>query len=210
MEEFSEFNPADEIKPRMAFSLKELKDIFVAWIVLSLAFAWIISGHGKNALGFQTALIASLITVGTGFVLHELAHRFVALKFGALAEFRAWTTGLIFALITAFFGFLFAAPGAVYIFKENLTARENGIISIAGPLTNLVIGFFFLGVALFSSGMIQTIFLIGSQINFYLGFFNMLPLFVLDGKKVFDWNKAIWAITFIALFILSFGLPYFF
>ena len=208
MDEPIEFHEYNEIKPRMSFSQKELRDIFIAWIVLSLAFAMLISGNAK--FGFQTALIASFITVGTGFVLHELAHRFVALKFGAIAEFRAWMAGLVFAIITAFLGFLFAAPGAVYIFKDNLTARENGIISIAGPLTNLVIGFFFLTTALFSSGMLQTIFLIGSQINFYLGFFNMLPLFVLDGKKVFDWNKGIWAVTFIALLFLSFGLPLFF
>src|SRR3989344_4190717 len=183
-------------RPRLGFSAAEIRDIVIAWIVLSIAFAWLIfSGRGIES--FELALITALITVGTGFVLHELAHRFVALRFGAMAEFRAWMFGLLFALITAFFGFLFAAPGAVYIFKENLTARENGLISITGPLTNLVIGLVFLFAGFIVSGFVQTIFFWGARINFFLGFFNMLPFFVLDGKKVFDWNKGIWAITFI-------------
>lgn len=190
-------------RPRLGFSAAEIRDIVIAWIVLSIAFAWLIfSGRGIES--FELALITALITVGTGFVLHELAHRFVALRFGAMAEFRAWMFGLLFALITAFFGFLFAAPGAVYIFKENLTARENGLISIAGPLTNLVIGLVFLFAGFIVSGFVQTIFFWGARINFFLGFFNMLPFFVLDGKKVFDWNKGIWAITFIVLFLLAF------
>ncbi|MDO8537362.1 MAG: metalloprotease, partial [archaeon] len=85
MDEPIEFHEYNEIKPRMSFSQRELRDIFVAWLVLSLAFALVISNNSSQ-FSFQTALIAALITVGTGFVLHELAHRFVALKFGAMAE----------------------------------------------------------------------------------------------------------------------------
>jgi len=37
------------------------------------------------------------------------------------------------------------------------------------------------------------------SINFYLALFNLLPVFVLDGAKVFAWNKAVWAALFFPL-----------
>ena len=151
------------------------------------------------------------IAAAPAVVLHELMHKFVAISYGFSAHYVASWWGLAIGAILKIVGsrFIFFLPG--YVSIQGLgTALQFGLTALAGPLTNLVIGFFFLGVTTFSAGMIQTIFLIGSQINFYLGFFNMLPLFVLDGKKVFDWNKGIWAITFVVLLLLSFGLPYFF
>jgi len=49
--------------------------------------------------------------VGTGFILHEMAHKFVALHFGYLAEYQANMTGLFLAVVLSFVGFIFAAPG---------------------------------------------------------------------------------------------------
>ncbi len=43
---------------------------------------------------------------------------------------------------------------------------------------------------------------LGSYFNFFLALFNMLPIFVLDGAKVFRWNKLLWAAVFVPLVIV--------
>ena len=44
-----------------------------------------------------------------------------------------------------------------------------------------------------------------AYINGFLATFNLLPFGIIDGKKVFNWNKAIWMLFFSIsiLFLLS-------
>ena len=42
--------------------------------------------------------------------------------------------------------------------------------------------------------------MIGLQVNAMIAAFNMLPVSVLDGKKVFAWNKAVFVIMILAAF----------
>ena len=82
--------------------------------------------------------------MGLGFLLHQLAHKFVAQKYGCVAEFRAFDQMLYLAVGLAFFvGFIFAAPGAVMI-RGYVDRRKNGIISIAGPAVNIMLAVIFL------------------------------------------------------------------
>ena len=80
-------------------------------------------------------------------MLHELAHKIVAQRNGAWAEFRAYPLGLVLAVVSALLGFILAAPGAVYI-QGAISRKQDGKISIAGPLTNLGLGLAFLGLGL--------------------------------------------------------------
>jgi Zn-dependent protease len=107
-------------------------------------------------------------------------------------------------VLLSFFGFIFAAPGGVYI-TRNVTLRKNGIISLAGPLTNLVLGFAFAGLSFVIPAGLAPLASYGMFINFWLGFFNLLPLPGIDGSKVLAWNKGVYAVTFIASILLSFG-----
>ena len=185
---------------------KEVTDLLISWITLSAAFAFVFADGGFNVIGFADALAIAAVAVGTGFLLHELAHKYVAIHFGAKAEYRAWSTGLIVAVAVAFlFRFIFAAPGAVYIYGKNVTLRENGIISLAGPLMNILIGI--VGIALvgiYGNTQIGQVANVVASINLYLAMFNLLPFFVLDGAKVFAWNKLIWGLLFFPLVIVLF------
>ena len=127
-------------------------------------------------------VIIVLIT-GTAFIFHELAHKFVAINYGYFAEFRSFDKMLLVSIVLSFFGFIFLAPGAVFI-SGNVTHDKNGKISLAGPLTNLVLALIFL----FIGGSIG---LFGFKINSWLALFNMLPFLGLDGSKVLEWNKII-------------------
>ena len=153
-----------------------------------------------------------MVGVGTGFILHELGHKFVSMKYGYWAEFKLWPQGLIFALVTSFFGFVFAAPGAVYTYANYMTDEINGKISVAGPIVNIVLALIFLAIAVsvypsaFTSETAVTIFIVSSvgySVNSFLAVFNLLPIGNLDGSKVLSWNIGIWIITIAIAGILT-------
>lgn len=185
-------------------STHELQDISKAWIIISLAFAFIFSGASLLGGGiskvtstqFLVIFGVSLFTAGLGFLLHELAHKLVAQRYGCVAEFRAFDQMLYLALgLAVMVGFLFAAPGAVMI-SGMVTRKENGIISMAGPLTNYILALIFLGIT-FSVPALSSLTRLGFSINIWLGLFNMIPFGNFDGIKIFYWNKVMWGLMVI-------------
>ena len=178
---------------------RERNDLIISWLTVSFAFAWMGTGifSTAGAEEFTRRAIIMLVAVGTGFILHELAHKYVAINYGAHAEFRAWRNGLLLAIGLAIISegsFVFAAPGAVYVFGRSITVKQNGIISLAGPVTNIIIAFIFgmLFVLLSPLGLLKEILISGMYVNFFLAAFNMIPIFPLDGSKVLTWNAIAW------------------
>ena len=192
------------------FTSSEVRDLIIAFIVISLCFAIVNAGRDVNAI--LNILPIVMVGVGAGFILHELGHKFVSMKYGYWAEFKLWPQGLIFALITSFFGFVFAAPGAVYTYANYMTDEINGKISIAGPVVNIALALVFLAIATavyksaFYSDTSLLIFIVcavGYSINSFLAVFNLLPIGNLDGSKVLHWNFGIWIITIAIAAILT-------
>ena len=185
---------------------KERNDLIISYVTITVAFSLVVTRlnlwNPLNTTDLLTVIPVIAVTVGLGFILHEMAHRAAAKHYGLHAEYRAWSFGLVLAVILALVtGFVFAAPGAVYIFGKEIDRRKNGIISYAGPLTNIVLGclFILLGLALPKVELISTIVAYGAGVNFFLALFNLIPIPPLDGSKVFVWSKAVWAVSFIAL-----------
>ncbi len=193
----------------MKFSDKEKKDLFFAGFMISLAFAILLSGGltGILSLGFYIVFVIAFFTAGIGFLFHELMHKYIAQSYGLFAEFKAYYKMLWLAILLSFFGFIIAAPGAVYI-RGNITKEKNGKISIAGPITNLILGILFLILlfALRPEGILRAFLGFGLTINSLLAAFNMIPAVPFDGSKVIAWNKKVYYITLIlaiGLFALS-------
>lgn len=190
---------------------EEFLNILTSIIAISLSIT--IANFGFSLSGAQFLKFFGIfsVTVGSGFLFHELAHKFVAIKFGHYARFISWQFGLILMLVLSFliaiFNLplpLFLAPGAVVIFSnKKISLFENGIISAAGPITNILLALvFFILFVLFSvqqdlDNPIFLLFFIGVKINLFLAFFNLLPLYPLDGSKIFSWNKFVWFILFL-------------
>lgn len=185
---------------------KELEDLVVSALLLALAFGIVFSGgiyaFSQPDILRQVIFLSGISVVGvsSGFVLHELGHRFLARKFGYHAEYVMWPTGLVMALAFSFFGFVFAAPGAVWIRpggdilgKSSLTRQAQlGLISISGPVMNICLAVVFLALGMAHPNLM---FVIGARINTWLAIFNLLPLGPLDGTEIFRWNKGVWLLA---------------
>jgi len=185
-------NPRNQIQlGSISTSRRELIDLIKAWIAISAAFA-ILLGGSLFSLNFITFFMISSLSVGFGFIAHELSHKIVAQKYGCQAEFRAWDKMLILAVIMAFFGFIIAAPGAVMI-SGPVGRKRNGKISAAGAIANLIIASLFLSLLFIPvTGILAIIAQIGFVINTVLALFNMIPIWMFDGKKVLRWNKVVY------------------
>src|SRR3989344_5324521 len=177
-----------QLMKSLRMSEEELFEILKAWVAISLAFGIVLTADIFSQ-DIILSLILAALTVGIGFLAHELAHKVVAQRYGCRAEFKAFNGMLVLAVVMSFFGFVFAAPGAVFI-SGIVNTERNGKISLAGPLTNLVLAMIFLILSfVVSSGFVGQIFSYGFMINTWLGLFNMIPVWNLDGAKILRWNK---------------------
>jgi len=191
------------------FSRRELLDFGVAWAALSVAFTLLLTdaastgstGSGETPFGplvdalLGAPMAVSLVGVGVAFVLHELAHKAVAVRFGQVAEFRASYEMLLLAVLSALVGFLVAAPGAVH-HRGRLTARQRGLVALAGPATNLLLVAPFWGLALVD-GLAGRIGAVGVFANAVLAAFNLLPYGPLDGATVRAWDARVHAVALV-------------
>ena len=195
------------------FTGKEIRDLIISFIVIALGFTILYSNGDYSHVTLIFPIV--MIGVGAGFIFHELGHKFVAMHYGYYAEYELWPTGLLIALASSFFGFIFAAPGAVVIYSQGMDEKTNGLISIAGPLVNIALGLIFflilgsLGNYVYTEtgAIVYLICILGTRINFFLAAFNLLPIPPLDGSKVMSWSVPIWLITFAvaAILVLVFG-----
>ncbi len=194
-------------------SSTELRHLFIAWVAISYAFAIVIAWieldprrpTNSEIFGpFITDLfIISLVTVGISFIFHEMGHKFVAQQYGAWAEFRMSFGMLLLAIYMAWqIGILFAAPGAVQIFGPHITKKQYGKIAASGPVMNLFLAFAFMPL-LSDTGFLYEIGRWGVIINLLLAGFNMLPISVLDGRKVLAWSPVVYIGLFMTVIVVG-------
>lgn len=186
------------------FSKEEIKDLVIAILVITFVFSY--SYHNRNVLlallDFPVFMIIAIVC----FLSHELAHRYVATKFGCTAYYKIWPIPLAISLVVSLLtGYAIIAIGAVIIrpyrfgrwgYKQtHLSMPETGLIAWAGPVTNLALALTF---RLFTGSL----FFILSFVNAWLAFFNLLPIKPLDGSNVLKWNQFIWFISIVIAFLL--------
>lgn len=184
--------------------------IVLAWLVISVSFSTAeIFAFGLTLQLVLTVLLISGLSVGVGFIAHELAHKLLASRYGCWAEFDISPMGLALAIFTALAtrgSFILAAPGAVHIEPKPgilLTERSLGLIAIVGPLANIVVALIFQSLP--QEGLfLRIVSAQGFQINIWLALFNLIPAGPLDGAKVLSWNKLVWAATFLPLLAMYF------
>ncbi len=138
-----------------------------------------------------TFIIPLFTAVAFAFALHELAHKFTAQRYGLLTAFRIDAYGIVLSLFTVFLPVKFVAPGAVLIYGYSVTRDQEGRIALAGPLMNIIQSSILLAFApTFPTSVLM------ATLNADLALFNLAPVSILDGKKVYTWSKKVWATSF--------------
>ena len=208
---------------KYSFSQTEIKHFVIAFILISLTLYVVridslFSGtsifdviYKILLIPFKSEFLVFILVFALAFILHELGHKLVAQNYGFISEFRADFTMLFLSFILALLSpFVFLAPGAVMILGQ-VSLRQNGIISVAGPLINLIQAVIYAVIFFIffpnPSSLFAYFLKIGVWINSFLGIFNMLPFWVLDGKKVLQWSPPIYFLVLAGLvfmFFLSF------
>lgn len=176
------------------FTKREIRELIISAVAITFVIAW------PDIFGIRgiVNLLLLFLFVGVGFMVHEIAHKLAAQKLGAWSEFVMWKEGLFLALFLKIFtGTTIIAPGATLWAKPLATVDDEGKVSVAGPLANIALAFFF---NLFSP--IFPIFKIGAYINSQLAFFNLIPFPPLDGIKIILWNPVVWIVCVILTFIV--------
>jgi len=179
-----------------SFDKREILDLAISILILTFIFSF-------EGLHFNpNLLITSFLAVITAYLIHELSHKFVAVKLGYNARFRLYLPSSILSLILVFTGVKLAALGWVevqaYKFKDWLYRRlrfsieEEGKIALAGPLSNIILGYIFL---LFGLDFFRLV-------NAWISFFNLLPIPPLDGSKVLHWKFGGWALFLVLSIVL--------
>ncbi len=201
------FGPQRQKKGHVYMSPTELKHILpAALLILGIGFSIILynqylSGVFVNWGLPEMSVFALLLTAS--FLVHEIAHKITAQRSGLWAEFRLTTCGFVLTLISVFTPFRLIAPGAVMI-AGPARKDEIGKISIAGPITNISISAVTLVAAyLANSPVYSVLLLLIASFNAFIAVFNLIPFGILDGNKIFGWNKMVWAAAFAAAAALT-------
>lgn len=166
---------------------------------------FLLSNWSTDFLYLVLSLVAIIMAMCVAIPFHEFAHAWaakhegdytaVAMKRYTLAPLAHFDVkGFIFLLI---FGFGWAKPVPVDSRNFKHGRRSEFLVAIAGVVMNLILGIVFLFIYMLLLkffpqifevkvyGMLLQLFLIYAySLNFTLAFFNILPLYPLDGYNV--------------------------
>jgi Zn-dependent protease len=179
-------------------TLTEILNFAIISAVLGFIFAGLYQSRPKTVydrihkrkFSFRDFKFA-LAVVAPAIVLHELAHKFVAMGFGYTASFELFPFGLLVGVVLKIIGspLLLVAPGYVIIGTE---AFSNGfayrLIAFAGPAVNLILwigSMFLLKTKIKFTTWQRSALKMSKLLNMLLFFFNMIPFGPFDGAKVF-------------------------
>jgi Zn-dependent protease len=185
----------------------ELKHLIpAALLIVGIGFSIVLynqffGGYFRDWGLVEMSVFALLLTAS--FLIHEMAHKVTAQLRGLWAEFRLTKWGAVLTLISVFTPFRLIAPGAVMI-SGPARLKEIGEISIAGPITNITLSSVFLAAAYAPIPLaFHTLLLLIASFNAFIAVFNLIPFGILDGYKIFSWNKPAWAAAFAAAAALT-------
>ena len=157
-----------------------------SWFIIFVLFAFVFEGYFSGQNGSWSAAETWLAGVATSLLLfvsvlvHELSHSMVAIRRGVPVK------GIT----------LFILGGVSHIEREADRPSTEFIVAIAGPLSSILVGFLFLGLAAGSDGLSQHVSEVAwilFPVNIGLVVLNMLPGFPMDGGRVL--RAFVWRIT---------------
>jgi len=203
---------------RLYFSQEEVKQLLVSLGALTIAFMGMVGGGldgimSSGTIGGVLALAAfGGFAALTGFVMHELGHKFMAQHFGNHSEYQWYPTGLVMAVVLGLFSpFVFLAPGVAMSYGY-LDREQKGWVSAAGVIINIINGVILAILSILSAiagnSFMASLFGFGSYINLFFAGFNLIPFGPLDGAKIMaEWGMPRYVALWVA--VISVGIFFF-
>jgi Zn-dependent protease len=185
------------------FSAVELGVVVATSVFLGMAYMMANQINWADPALFVTYILVA----GVAIIVHDLTHRYVAWKYGAVTEYQFWFLGTAIMFITAFFfRVVYAMPARLSINdSDKLSTRQQAMVYCSGPLVSvLMFGIFMLLVPL--GGFAATIGLLGASMNLLSAVYSLMPFKPMDGRKVLKWKWPVWAALFFPLLVLYFAL----
>ena len=158
----------------------------------------------ENFVSSLTELLARLIVLFSAITVHEYAHGLIAYKLGDPTAKYAGRLSLnpmshldpIGALCMVFFRFGWAKPVPVNPMYFTDRKRDNALVALAGPLSNILLAFVstvitafyyvYIGIR-FDNFLVDFIYIVLIQlalVNISFAVFNLIPCPPLDGSKI--------------------------
>jgi len=196
------FGQPRRVKGRIYFSPKELEHLAMAvLLVIGIGLSYAFYLDALELEDWPVVFSALSVIIVASFFTHEIAHKVTAQRRGLWAEFRLTVWGAILTAVSILSPFKIISPGAVMI-AGPARMDDVGKISIAGPVTNIVLSSVLLG-PVFVPNPYSLVFIIGAFFNAYIAIFNLVPFGILDGYKIFSWDKKVWALAFAVSAVLT-------
>jgi len=204
------YGPRTKVVPRWTSPTEIFHLIIGAVLVMAVGLSWVVG----EALFFSPEAIFLFVSEGplialsltlvfmSIFILHELAHKVTAKHYGLWAEFRLTLLGVLITVVSIFSPIKLVSPGAVIIAGE-ADRRIVGKTAVAGPLTNIMLSALFSASSFLVPAPLYAIVIWGAMLSAVVSVFNLIPFSVLDGTKIFWWNKWVWAASFSVSLIMT-------
>ncbi len=179
----------------MTVFLQEVFDVVVMTLAVGYIFMTLFQSQ-RITYGFDwKALWFACMVTAPALILHELAHKFVAIFAGFEATFHAAYTWLAIGVALKMFGapFIFFVPAYVSIGCQSLPCSIpptiSAIIAFAGPGMNLLLwltSWVVIKYKYVKNKRWYAFWFITQKINMLLFILNMLPIPGFDGWKVYS------------------------
>jgi Zn-dependent protease len=179
-----------------------LTEIILAIIVSAILGAAFI--YAARELFTLDNILIFFVVAGVTTVVHDLAHKRMALKYKVMAEYKFWTLGTAIMILTSWlFGNVFAQSARTLMEGEEIPVKEEAAIALAGPRVSLQLAglFFILMVLKFTpwGGIFGTIGALGFSFNLLTAVYSLIPFEPMDGGKIYKLSKLRWALWFVPL-----------
>jgi Zn-dependent protease len=181
----------------MFFTVREFLDVIVMTLAVGYIFSDLLSRfrpvkdplleYAKGTFTWENLKFSIFATV-PAVLLHELAHKFLAIYFGMQATFHAayYWLGLGVILKMMSFPFIFFVPAFVSITGVG-SVLQHSLVAFAGPATNALIWLLSsLLMKVKSNRRYYPLLFLTGKVNMFLFILNLLPIPSFDGFTFFS------------------------
>jgi len=169
----------------------------VTLIVLTLAFSYSGARSMEQFLILIPTVLVTSVAVG---LVSNLAMELVARLLGVWAEHRLWYFGIAtFTLSTVIFKVPFSSPSRVLQNTPHHTKRTLGLAATTSVMISLGFAAVFYSIQVLGFTIIGSI---GLAMCLLSALFSTIPIPLMNGKDIWDWNKLFWVAIFLVTVLL--------